>query len=286
MGDWTLVVLAAGLGTRFGGPKQLTPIDAAGGTLSDHTLRDARRAGATDAVFVIRSEHIAAFHRHHATHPPGVAIRYAIQPPPAGRSRPWGTVHALLAARAAVSRPFAVVNADDYYGAPALGMLSEFLAGVDPTADEAALVGYRLADTVSPHGGVSRAVVTAGPDGLVTTLAERHGIARQADGTLATTGPDGPRVLPEDATVSMNLWGFTPRVFALLDEAFRTFLREHGASADAECPIPETVGHLCADGRLRLRLLGVAAGWIGITHAADLDAVRVALGDRDPYPAP
>ncbi|HSR14773.1 MAG TPA: hypothetical protein VLL51_03430, partial [Gemmatimonadales bacterium] len=265
----------AGMGSRYGGVKQLEPFGPAGEALSDYALRDAAAAGATRAVFVVRGELEAAFRAHHDRLPPSIPVRYVHQDLstlPPGRTKPWGTTHAVLAAAPLLDGVFAVVNADDWYGPGAYQAVGQFLAGTGPEA-RAGLVGYRLADTLSPHGGVSRGVVEADGEGWVLRIREVAGLRQESS---AITGVRDGEVLQFSGAepVSMNCWAFGPAVPALLSIAFQRFLAAHGDSADAECPLPDSVQELVTRGQLRVRLLAGGRDWFGVTHPADRPEVE------------
>ena len=276
--DLTLVVLAAGIGSRYGGDKQLDTIGPAGETLSDYAVRDAAAAGVRHAVFVIREELRPAFLAHHRRHATSMTIDYAVQRlgdlpaphrAPRERTRPWGTTHALLAAQAQVPGPCFVLNADDYYGPGAIGAAVRFLGQAQP--GEAANIAYRLADTVSPHGPVSRAVLKVNAQGWLTAIEERHDLT-----------PALARQLPPDTAVSMNCWAFGPGVLPSLAADFGAFLDAHGESLTAECPLPESLGRLAARGILRIRVITEGRGWLGVTYPADREAVARALAVSAP----
>jgi NDP-sugar pyrophosphorylase family protein len=274
----TLVVMAAGLGTRFGGPKQLAPVGPSGETLLDYAIYDAVRAGFTDAVLVIRDE-LADVVRAHVERviADAVPVRYVVQrlegPVPAGRQKPWGTAHAVLAARHEVPGSFAVCNADDFYGPGAYRLLAEHL-----THDTMhALVGYRLDGTLSPHGGVSRAVVRHGPDGLLQQILEMREV-RHTDGALVGTSVTGARLALTGAElVSMNLWGFTPAVLPVLADQFSAF--RAAADAAAEFLLSTALNDQVRTRRAQLRVCAAGERWLGITFAQDVPAARAALAE-------
>ena len=254
MPSLTLVILAAGLGKRYGGGvKQLAPVGPAGETLLEYTAYDAARAGFTRAVLVVRP----------GTEPPrlrGLDVAVALQ------SEPLGTAHAVLAAEEAVKSPFAVANADDFYGREAIATMARFLG---EGGDAWAVAGYRLADTLSPEGGVSRAVCRTDADGWLTDIEERRNV---------TSGCD--------ELVSMNLWAFTPRVFGILRAGFDAHVKQPSAG---EYILPDAVAAVVAAGQGRVRVLPARSQWIGITHAADRPRVaeRVArLVEAGVYPSP
>jgi hypothetical protein len=277
MGAPALVVLAAGVGSRFGGPKQLSPVGPSGETLLDYAIYDAMRAGFGRAVLVIREE-LRAPLRDHVARVIGTAlpVDYVEQHVPSGRAKPWGTGHAVLAARDAVDGPFAVCNADDYYGPGAYRLLAEHLAGDAGAPPLHALVGYRLDATLSAHGGVARAVASLGPDGLVTRVVEVRGVRRLDGGLRGVTaaGEEGEFTGAEPA--SMNLWGFTRDVLPALEAQFATFLAAPRA-ADAEFLLSTALDGQLAAGRARLRVLPAPDRWLGMTFAAELEPVRAAL---------
>ena len=282
-----LVVLAAGVGSRFGGPKQLSAVGPSGETLLDYAIYDAMRAGFTRAVLVIREE-LRAPLKAHLAQVIGAAlpIEYAEQRlddlpgerrVPAGRVKPWGTGHAVLAARKALDGPFAVCNADDYYGPGAYRLLAQHLTAKASTPPVHAFVGYRLDATLSDHGGVARAVGSTGPDGLIARLVEVKDV-RRVDGALrGVTAAGEPRAFTGAESVSMNLWGFTPAVFPALQTQFEAFLATRILAPDSEFLLSTALDEQVARGRSRLRVLPAPDRWLGMTFAADVESVRAAL---------
>lgn len=271
--DSTLVILAAGLGARYGGDKQLDPIGPTGQLLSDYSIEDAIAEGIGEVVVVIREELRAAFAVQHRRFAHRARIRYVPQrlddvPPhfahPRERSKPWGTTHALLAAREVVRGPCLVLNADDYYGPEAIRSAVEFLRTAGPLA--AANIAYPLADTLSPHGPVSRALLGQDAEGWLVRITERH------DLTVAEAGR-----WPPDTVVSMNCWALGAGVLPLLSGEFSRFLATHGDSPTAECPLPESLGALAHAGAIRIRIIPAGRGWIGVTHPADRAAAMARL---------
>lgn len=266
-----LVILAAGSGSRYGGLKQLEAVGPGGHTLMEYSLFDALRAGFGSAIFVIRPDMQEPFHTFVARFSGQLAWRTALQrledvPPgvaiPSGRAKPWGTAHAVLAAASLLDAPFAVLNADDFYGAEAFAALATFLRG--EAADQArryALVGYRLRDTLSEAGPVSRGVCHVDAEGWLQSIEEVTGIDRARDGNVV---------------VSMNLWGFTPAVFdtlrAGLGEFFQSTEVERG-----EYLLPTAIDSAVGRGECRVRVLDPGSRWFGITHQADRPGVEAAL---------
>ncbi len=273
-----LVILAAGVGSRFGGPKQLSPIGPCGETLLDYAIYDALRAGFSRAVLVIRKELTAPLREHVSAMTGGaVPVDYVEQRVPEGRARPWGTAHAVLAAGGAIEGPFAVCNADDFYGAGAYRLLAEHLTSAPGVH---ALVGYRLDQTLSEHGGVARAVATCGPEGLLARLVEVRDVRRENGGPLrGLTAAGEQRELTGAEHTSMNLWGFTHDVLAVLEEQFTAFLAAV-RQADAEFLLSTALDEQVTAGRARLRVLTAPPSdrWLGMTFAADVPAVRTAIG--------
>lgn len=274
----TLVVLAAGLASRYGSDKQLEPVGPAGETLLEYALYDAGRAGCRRAVLVIRealrpalaAEVVAAWR---ARFPVELVVQRPDAPiadVPPGRRKPWGTAHALLAARPHVPGEALVCNADDFYGAGAFAAtVSALHAGAHVVA------GYPLERTLSPHGGVSRALCETGAGLQLLRIEERTGIVRDD----VVIRDDRGDVLSADAPVSMNLWGFQPSFFPVLEHAFREFVRARGSEAGAELRIPDVVNGLVAAGGA-VKVVPVTEQWFGMTYAADRPAVRAALAER------
>lgn len=285
----TLVLLAAGLGSRYGGPKQLDPLGPDGSTLMDYAAFDAARAGFTDLVVVTRRT-LRAQVESTLVARAGGSLRISIAEQeldripswatvPAGRESPWGTAHAVLVAREAVASPFAVVNADDFYGAETYRVLAGALRDASVAPDKApwANVAFPLGATMSLHGAVNRALCDTAGDGFLTKVIEQRGIVRNADGNGIVTGAEtASRVLAADTLVSMNCWAFTPPLFAMLDAAFTTFLRTKPGLKD-ECLLPDVVNDALAEDRARCRLLSTGATWCGVTHKEDRPATVAAL---------
>jgi dTDP-glucose pyrophosphorylase len=281
-----LVVLAAGLSSRYGRPKQLEPLGPSGETLVDYSVFDAQRAGFGRVVLVIRRELEAVMRAHAAERWGGVDVRHAFQETGPGRTKPWGTAEAVLAA-GAFEVPFGVCNADDFYGAAGFRSLAAHLRSARHV--DSALVGYRLADTLSPHGGVSRALCVTDRAGRLTALTELHDVRRAGDEARGAP-PDGQEVpLALDALVSMNLWGFQPAVPSLLAAGFARFAALHRADPAAEYPLSTAVHALVTGGRMAVRVLPAGEGWMGITHPEDRDPVTARLRrlvDAGEYPSP
>ena len=282
--DLTLVILAAGLGTRYGGLKQLEPVGPGGAPIMDYSIYDARRAGFAKVVFIIRPEMEAEFRASIGRqYEQQIPVAYALQraeavpdglAPPPGRTKPWGTGHAVLSAELDVSGPLAVVNADDFYGVSAFRALSEFL-GRPAVADvpEFAMVGYALRDTLSATGRVSRAICRCNADGWLQEIVETTGIERHGGDGRCSDGRDVARIIAGDTLVSMNAWGFTPVVFDLLRAGFGRFLMDAGMSDSAEFHLPAAVRNMIEERAARVRVLPGGEHWCGVTHREDKSRV-------------
>lgn len=278
-----LVVLAAGLGSRFGGLKQLAGVGPGGASLLEYSLFDARRAGFGRVVFVIRPEMQSDFRSFAESRLPDTLNwqiclqRLDVLPSshvaPVGRTRPWGTAHAVLAAEALVDSSFAVVNADDFYGHDAFTAMATFLGA---SAADWALVGYRIADTLSDAGGVNRGVLSTRSGGMLSGIEEVMDIERRDDGAIVGLGEVGPRVVPGGSLVSMNCWGFTPAVFGELHAGFERFLHRADLGRD-EFPLPVAIQEILARRDHQVRVLSPGSRWFGMTYRDDLPAVRKAL---------
>jgi UTP-glucose-1-phosphate uridylyltransferase len=272
----TLLVLAAGLGSRYGGLKQIDPVGPSGETVLDYAVFDSIRGGFGRVVFVVRKEFEEAFRLAVTAKYSGrIAVDFAYQSMddlpqgfdvPAGRQKPWGTGHAVWCARAAIEGPFAVINADDFYGAASFSALAGFLARAKGTGF--AIVGYRLASTLSENGTVSRGVCEV-RGGRLTSITERTAIARSDVGQ--------GRPFSGDEIVSMNFWGFTPAVFDGLDAGLRIFLAASGSDPKAEFYLPAAISRLISNGAAAVDVILSADEWFGITYREDRPRVAAAI---------
>jgi hypothetical protein len=276
------VVLAAGMARRYGRLKQLEPVGPTGEALLDYGIRDAANAGFGRAVAVIRREIEAEFRRHFEAFRPSIDIAFAYQDTGVAaraggvtsRTKPWGTGHAVLAAAPHLETPFAVMNADDYYGRESFELLVASLSALDVLESQGVLIGFELGSTLSPEGGVSRALIETDADGWLTSIVERADLRVTRGGVGGT--PDG-RVIDAAMLVSMNLWGFTPAVLPLLGERFELFLDRHSRDPDAEFLLPAAIGDAVQAGSLRVRVVRTTARWMGLTHPGDRPAVEKRL---------
>jgi NDP-sugar pyrophosphorylase family protein len=278
-----LVLLAAGMSTRYGSLKQLAPVGPSGETLMDYGIHDAWRAGFRRVVLVVRAGIRDQLDEHVSRWRSRVELAYAVQRTsdlprswslPPGRTKPWGTAHAVLAAEDVLSGPFAVANADDWYGPSSYAALARHFARRGRR--EHALLGFRLEDTLSAHGGVSRAVCQVTRDGRLTGITEWLDV-REEMGRIVGRSGSREGELQRDALVSMNLWGFTMDVFPLLHDGFVDFLRETAGDLTAEYLIPDAVGAGIGQGTMVVRVLPARDGWFGITHPDDMQAARARM---------
>ena len=293
----TLVVLAAGIGNRYGGLKQVDAFGPGGETIIDYSVFDAVRAGFGRVVFVIRRSIEKDFRAAFLSRLEGrVDVRLAYQEiedlpagfaVPDGRVKPWGTTHAVLAAAPEVGEPFAAINADDFYGRGAYSVMAEFLGAAESNEARYALVGYRLDRTLSEHGSVARGVCDVGPDGRLTGIVERLGVARAGE-RISARGEDGQEIrLEPEAVVSMNFWGFTPSFFGQARTEFEAFLKSSSDPLRSEIYIPIVVNNLIRSGQAEVRVLESADAWFGVTYREDKPRVMAeirALVESGAYP--
>lgn len=284
----TLVVLAAGIGHRYGGLKQIEPVGPSGEIVIDYSVFDAISAGFGKLLFVIRREIEDTFKSVIEPHFAGrIAIEYAYQElddvpagftPPHGRTKPWGTGHAVYACRHACKEPFAVINADDFYGRTSFKLLAEKLGQLPPKGSRYCLVAFILRNTLSNYGPVSRGICRAGEDDLLSTVVEHHKVEQA--GTLVHGLRDGkPVTLTGEEPASMNLWGFTPTIFGHLEREFRVFIPSATDNATVEFQLPTVVDSLINQGRAEVEILYSHERWLGVTYPEDKP--RVAAGIRD-----
>lgn len=294
-----LLVMAAGMGSRYGGLKQIDPMTDEGEVIVDFSLYDAMLAGFEDAVFVIRKEHRDLFDEHLSK---GAGrrmnIRYAYQDlsdlpegysVPEGREKPWGTAQAVLAARGVIGGPFAVINSDDYYGAGAFQTMYDFLERAeDKEIYEYAMVGFELAKTLSANGSVSRGVCRV-ENGRLLGIIERGQIMRKGS-AIECARDDGSAIeLPDDSTASMNFWGFTNSIFGELAGRFPAFLDKTLSEnpLKGEYPLPGVVSDLIAEGKAEVTVLPSHDRWYGVTYKEDREDVVSAfrsMKDKGFYP--
>ncbi len=289
----TLLVLAAGMGSRYGGLKQLDPMGPSGETLLDYSVFDALRAGFGRVVFVIRHDFEAQFRdavgrKFEARTEVGYVFQDLDALPggfqrPASRQKPWGTGHAIWCARDTVREPFAAINADDFYGAGAYRALAGFFADAPAQGQEEpaqfAMVGYQLDRTLSEHGTVARGVCEVDGAGNLQRIQELSGIARATPGgPIRDARPDGTSAeFSGPEPVSMNFWGFTPAIFPLLESGLEQFLRTSLDEPKSEYYIPLAVGDFITAGKAQVRVLPTDAKWFGVTYREDKPVVAASL---------
>ena len=283
-----LVIMAAGMGSRYGGLKQMDPIGGHGQVILDYSIYDARRAGFETVVFVIKHEIEADFKERIGQRVERyMDVRYAFQRMddlpegysiPEGRVKPWGTAQAALAAQPFVDGPFAILNADDYYGPEAFRVIYDHLCA-HPDGDEYAMVAYHLENTVTDYGHVARGVCRVGADGYLTGIVERTHIEKGPPPRFTEDGGATWTTLPGDAMVSMNFWGFTPTLLEQARERFPIFLDNALAQnpMKAEYLLPTLVGQLVDEGRARVHALSSGDKWYGVTYQEDKPAVAAAI---------
>jgi Nucleotidyl transferase len=290
-----LLILAAGMGSRYGGLKQIDSVGPNGETIIDYSIFDALRAGFGRLVFVIRRDFEAAFKQTvGARFEKRVPVEYVYQeldklPPgfsaPASRQKPWGTGHAVLTAADVIREPFGIVNADDFYGGNSLRVLAAHLRS---GSRDYAMVGFILRNALSRFGSVARGVCQVAPDGYLHAITEITGIEADRDGAKYTDERGNVHRLAGDTMVSMNLWGFPTALFEPLGQQFVAFLKAHGQDTKAEFYIPTVVNALVSAGCARCRVLRTPDSWFGITYRDDrlrvVENVR-ALVARGDYPA-
>lgn len=293
----TLFVLAAGMGSRYGGLKQLDGVGPSGETIMDYSIYDALRAGFGKLVFVIRKDFEEDFRKiivsKYEKHIPVEVVFQAIDAlpegfkAPEGREKPWGTNHAVMMGESVIDEPFAVINADDFYGRNSFEVLAEELRSMAGTTGRYCMVGYRIGNTLSESGTVARGVCEKDADGYLTTVVERTDVAR-VDGKICFTGDNGEKVETDELTpVSMNMWGFTPDYFAHSTTAFVDFLRENINKPKGEFYIPLVVNNLIRDGKATCKVLDTTSKWFGVTYAQDRPEVVAKLQklvDEGEYP--
>lgn len=283
---YDLVILAAGMGSRFGGLKQVQPVGPAGELIIEYSAYDALQAGFNRLVLVIRKDIEADFRASIGRRLESrMEVAYVFQETGACRTKPWGTGHAVLAAEPAVKRPFAVINADDFYGAAGYRVLAAHFAG----SNDYAMVGYPLKQTLSEFGTVSRGLCATDASGRLTSITEITKIEKAATGARYTDAAGAARALTGDEIVSMNFWGFTPQVFGQLGKMFVDFQAKHAGDPKTEFYLPTALSTLNERGEARVALLKSTDAWFGITYREDLPASQAAIGaliKAGKYPAP
>jgi NDP-sugar pyrophosphorylase family protein len=293
----TLVIMAAGMASRYGSMKQIQQFGPGGETIMDYSIYDAIKAGFQKVVFIIRQDFAEDFKNIFEPKLNGkIETEYVYQEMnkylggrevPGERTKPWGTSHAMLCAKDAVNEPFAVINADDFYGADAFQKAVQFLK-IECKEDVYAIVGYQLASTLSTYGSVSRGVVDVDANNNLVAINERLKIYRD-NGKIVYEDTDGSKhEVPEDAISSMNFWCFHPSLFSFLEEGFNKFLDENMNSPKAEYLIPYSADQWIKAGKGVIKVIPTTAQWFGVTYKEDAPIVKGNLDqlvDKGEYPA-
>jgi hypothetical protein len=292
----TLVIMAAGMGSRYGGLKQIDPMGPGGETLIEYSVYDAIRAGFGKVVFIIRKEFAAAFEEQvGAKFSDQIEVAYAFQEltnlpegfiVPEGRIKPWGTGQAILACKDVVDTPFTVQNADDYYGSKAYQVIADELRSMDVKSSDSCLVAFEIQNTLSDHGYVSRGICQA-VEGYLSSIVERLRIKRNAEGTIQYFEGESAVDMAGDEICSMNFWGFTPPFFKALESRFSAFLEAEGSELKSEWLIPYIIDDMIRAGETRIKVLSSHDSWFGVTYPDDKPIVTAelqAMHDAGKYP--
>lgn len=294
----TLLIMAAGMGSRFGGLKQIAPIGPENATLLDYSIYDALKAGFGKVVFIIRHDIEADFRKAIGQKwEKKIEVDYVFQELnmvpggftiPQTRQKPWGTGHAIWVAREMIREPFTVINADDYYGRNSYEVLLQGIRNVkDSQKTDYFMVGFQLKNTLSENGTVSRGICEVGPDGYLIKVVERLKIAKDGDKAKCLDEGIENSFLTGLETASMNMWGFTPEIFNQLENLFEKFLAEKGQEEKSEFLIPRVVDRLLAEKKATVKVLSTKDPWFGITYPEDKAAVCESIGkliNRGFYP--
>ena len=286
----TLVIMAAGIGSRYGGLKQIDPVGPHGEIIMDYSIYDAVKAGFDKVVFIIKKEMEELFREKVGRRIDAVVkTAYVFQSVddvpagfkvPEGRVKPWGTGHAVLSCRTAVDSPFAVINADDFYGQTTFQMMSDYLTGLKDSGGmyQYCMVGFKLENTLTEHGHVARGVCTLDSEGYLKEIHERTKIKKFGNETKYTEDDKGWILIPEGSFVSMNTWGFTPSIFKELEARFPAFLRDNaGNILKAEYFLPSVVDGLISEKKARVKVLPSKERWYGVTYQEDKPLVKEAI---------
>lgn len=284
----TLFVLAAGMGSRYGGLKQIDSLGPNGETIMDYSVFDALRAGFGKIVFVIRHDFEQAFREvvlaKYADKIPCEVCFQSLDSLPEGytrnpkRTKPWGTNHAVLMGKDLIHEPFAVINADDFYGKESFQVLADYLTKVEGSQGKYCMVGYRVQNTLSENGSVSRGVCTTDKEGYLTGVTERTHI-ESVGGNVIYTEDNVDTILDPMTPVSMNMWGFTPEYFDYAEDAFRKFLDVNSKDMKKEFYIPTLVNDLIQEGKATCQVLDTPSRWFGVTYAEDREQVILKINN-------
>jgi UTP-glucose-1-phosphate uridylyltransferase len=283
----TLVVMAAGVGSRYGGLKQIEPVGPAGEIMLDYSVFDAIRAGFGRVVFIIRHDIEKDFKEAIGAHFEGrIRVDYVFQEltdlpagfeMPPGRVKPWGTGHAVLRCATEVKEPFAVINADDFYGAKSYAVIARYLEKLAPTDTAYAMVGFQLVNTLSEHGSVTRGICDVDPHRMLNSVVERFKIEKMEGGARYENEQGQWVRLAGHEIASMNMFGFTPTLFGFLNEKFPVFLKETAGQPKAEFLIPAIADELIRERKITMRLLATPEKWFGVTYKEDKPFVTAGI---------
>mgnify|MGYP000473161313 CR=1 FL=1 len=286
--DFTLVILAAGMGSRYGGTKQLDAVSGNDETIMDFSLFDAVKAGFTKVVFIVRKDILEEVREDYNKKLKGkVEVEYvcqAVTDVPAdfkenNRVKPWGTGHALLVAKDVIKDNFCVINADDFYGFDAFKSIISFLKETKEDSTNHAMVGYQIFNTLSDNGSVSRGECFIGENNKLNQIIERTSITKKKAEIVFTNDHDEELVLSNDTLVSMNFWGFTPDFLKSLDSQFYEFLKENSQEMKSEFFLPSTVDRLIKEDKATVDVLKTTAKWMGVTYREDKDTVMAKVAE-------
>jgi dTDP-glucose pyrophosphorylase len=280
----TLFVLAAGMGSRYGGLKQLDGLGPNGETIMDYSIFDAVRGRFGKIVFVIRESFEKDFRekilkKYENVIPVEIVFQELNKLPegfllPEDRVKPWGTNHAVLMGKDVIKEPFAVINADDFYGRESFSVLAGFLQSIENSRNVYAMIGYRIGNTLSESGSVARGICSADEEGFLTSVVERTYIIRDTDGKIKYRDENENLVATNENTpVSMNMWGFTPEYFDYSNEQFIEFLIKNLKNPKSEFYIPSVVNYLIENGQAKVKVLDTPSKWFGVTYAEDRSSV-------------
>lgn len=303
----TLLVLAAGMGSRYGGLKQMDGLGPNGETIIDYSIYDAVHAGFGKVVYIVRENFKAQFEElvakkySHVCCTDGTPLKFEfvtqeLDKIPAGvtynpeRQKPWGTAHAVLMAKDVIKEPFAVINGDDYYGKESFGVIAEWLRKHENTTGEYCMVGFELDHTLSESGGVSRGICTADSNHILSHVEEHHNIAKADDGNVYGDNSKGEKVLLDGkALTSMNMWGFTPDYFEKSEAIFKDFITKNANELKAEFYIPYAIDCMIKEDSAKTELLSTPSHWFGVTFKEDRPGVVAKFkefADKGIYPSP
>ncbi len=278
----TLVIMAAGMGSRYGGLKQIDPVGTSGEIVLDYSIYDAIHAGFGKVVFIIRPDIEADFKKAIGTKLNGkIDVEYVFQTHdkipapfvvPEGRAKPWGTGQAVLMAKTVVHEPFAIINADDFYGRESFDVIAKHLISLDVNSPNGCMVGFYIKNTLSTHGGVARGYCNV-QNGMLVRVTERYNIQRSEDGVIRYDGGE----MTDHDMVSMNIFGFTPRLFEYLEQGFVQFLERKGMELKSEYLLPERIDGMIQLGVASVAVLPTHEKWMGVTYSEDKPEVMAGI---------